>query len=192
MNAWKIILATLVIFAAGVVTGGLVVGYANHTQPKVHRLALRDAANRRLENPQPAMNPREPALLPRVPNTVPQWLRMDFLQRLNGELQLTEEQHRQIEGIIKEGQERNQQLWKRALPEMRREIQATKDRIRGVLDPQQVRRFEELMKQHPPRRTGEPMPADRRRPDLRDQRRPLSPDSGAPQDRLPSPPAGNP
>ena len=31
MNSWKVILATLVIFGAGVVTGGLLVSYAVHT-----------------------------------------------------------------------------------------------------------------------------------------------------------------
>ena len=31
MNTWKIILATLVIFVAGVLTGGLLVSYTDHT-----------------------------------------------------------------------------------------------------------------------------------------------------------------
>lgn len=188
MNTWKIVLATLVIFAAGVVTGGLMVGYANRASMKQHRLLPRETANRRVENPKAAINPREATKLPRIPNTHPQWLRMDFLQRLDGELGLTEEQHRQIERIITEGQERNRQLWNRALPEMRREIQKTRELIRGVLEPQQIQRFEELMKQHPQRRAGESLPTDRRRPELRDQRLPPPPDSGPQPGRVPGPP----
>ena len=43
MNSWKVILATVVIFGAGVMTGGLLVNYVDHshhpatTRPKPHR-----------------------------------------------------------------------------------------------------------------------------------------------------------
>jgi hypothetical protein len=33
---WKVILATLVIFGTGVITGGLLVNYTNHTAPAAH------------------------------------------------------------------------------------------------------------------------------------------------------------
>ena len=36
MNTWKVILATLVIFIAGVLTGGLLVGYSDRAQHKRH------------------------------------------------------------------------------------------------------------------------------------------------------------
>jgi Spy/CpxP family protein refolding chaperone len=109
-------------------------------------------------------------------------LRMDFLQKLNREIQLTDEQRERIEEIIKEGQDRNRQLWNRVLPEIRREMQTTRERIRGVLEPEQVRRFEELMRQRSPRKGDEPlMQPDRRL------RRPLLPREGLPPDGAPQP-----
>jgi Spy/CpxP family protein refolding chaperone len=177
VNTWKVILATLVIFIAGVVTGGLLVSYSDRVQQKHHRLWPREATNHRQDSKQPVAAPREPGQ--RAPfsrqeflGAVPQGLRLDFLQNLNREIQLTAEQRESIEKIITEGQERNKHLWNRVLPEMRREMQQTTERIRDVLTPEQVKRFEKLMKQSRPagqRKGDESMSPDRR---LRDQPRP--------------------
>lgn len=37
MNSWKIILATVVIFGCGVVTGGLLVNYVERAHPEIRR-----------------------------------------------------------------------------------------------------------------------------------------------------------
>ena len=204
MNTWKVIFASLVIFIAGVVTGGLLVSYADRAQQKHHRAGPRDAANRRFDGRQPATGPRDPGLreslaLPKTPGAMPKMLRLDFLQSLDREIQLTEEQRGQIEKIISEGQERNRQLWNRVLPEMRREMQETRERIRAVLRPDQVKRYEELMKQTRPagqRRGDEPLIQPDRR--LRDQpRRALPPregplPEGPPQPHPPTEPPANP
>lgn len=196
MNTWKVIFATLVIFVAGVVTGGLLVSYSDRAQQKHHRFWLRELASRRPDTKQPAATPREAFSPPKLSSALPQGLRLDFLQNLNREIQLTDEQRSRIEKIITEGQERNKQLWNRVLPEMRREMQEAKERIRAVLTPEQVKRFEELMKQRPQRKGNEPaMQPDRR---LRDQpRHPLPPrdgplPEGAPQPRPPAEPPANP
>ena len=60
MNTWKVILATLVIFIAGVVTGGLLVSYSDRVQQKHHRLWPREATNHRPDSKQPVATPREP------------------------------------------------------------------------------------------------------------------------------------
>ncbi len=175
MNTWKIVFATLVIFVAGVVTGGLVVSYAERSQPKRHRVT-----------PQ------------KISNTMPKGLRLDFLQNLDREIALTPEQRSRIEKIISEGQERNRQIWNRVTPDIRREMQVTRDRIRATLEPGQIPRFEELMKQARPtsqRRSDDPLMQPERR--LRDpSRRPLPregplPD-GTPQPRPPVEPPANP
>lgn len=201
MNTSKIIFATLVIFVAGVVTGGLLVSYSDRVQQKHHRLWLRELASRRPDTRQPATNSREPGQReafspPKMPGAMPQGLRLDFLRKLDREILFTGEQRSRIEKIITEGQERNKQLWNRVLPEMRREMQVTKGRIRAVLTPEQVKRFEELMKQRPQRKGDEPtLQPDRR---LLDQpRRPLPPldgplPEGAPQPRPPTEPPANP
>ncbi|MCU0783752.1 MAG: hypothetical protein MUF81_06830 [Verrucomicrobia bacterium] len=177
MNTWKIIFATLVIFVTGIVTGGLLVSYSDRAPQKHRRFWPRELTIRRPDIKQPAAAPREAFTPPKLPGTLPQGLRLDFLKTLNREIQLTDEQRSRIEQIITEGQERNQQLWNRVLPDMRREMQETKEHIRAVLKPEQVKRFEELMKQRPQRKGNEPMtPPDRR---LLDQpRRPLPPRDG--------------
>jgi hypothetical protein len=201
VNTWKVILATLVIFIAGVVTGGLLVSYSDRVQQKHHRLWPRETTNHRPDSRQPVAPPRDPGQRApfsplKMSGAVPQGLRLDFLQNLSREIQLTDEQRERIEKIIAEGQERNKQLWNRVLPEMRREMQQTKERIRAVLNPEQVKRFEELMKQRPQRKGNEPtMQPDRR---LRDQpRRPLpsrggSLPEGSPRVPQPSEPPANP
>lgn len=196
MNTWKVILATLVIFIAGIVTGGLLVSYSDRAQQKHHRYWPRDLTHRRSDSESPATNSRAPVWPLRMAGALPQGLRMDFLQILSREIQLTEEQRSRIEKIITEGQDRNQQLWHRMLPEMRREMQDTKERIRAVLNPEQIKRFEELMKQRPQRKGDESASPDRRLRE-RDLRRPLplrggSLPEGAPQPRPPAEPPANP
>ncbi|MDE3068883.1 MAG: hypothetical protein KGJ60_15225 [Verrucomicrobiota bacterium] len=124
MNSWKIILATVVIFGAGVVTGGLLVSYALHTP-----------GNRR---------PGHPAELP-APH--PELLNQKFVRQLDRSLHLTPEQRGQIEEIIAEGQRRNRDLWRKAAPAFRAVMQDVHQRIRGVLTPEQRKRFEELLRQ---------------------------------------------
>jgi len=166
VNTWKIVLATLVIFVAGVVTGGLLVSYSDRAQPKRHRAT--------------------PA---KISNAMPKGLRMDFLQNLDREIDLTPEQRSRIEKIISEGQERNRQIWNRMMPELRREMQFTRERIRATLQPDQLPRFEELMKQSRPagqRRSDDSMMQPDRR--LRDQpRRPLPPREGPLPGNTPQP-----
>ena len=177
MNTWKVILATLVIFVAGVVTGGLLVSYADRAQQKSRRFLPRD--NVRLPanaNPSAFGSPRDPReAQPRLPNLlqnhVPHGVRMEFLQKLDSEVRLTIEQREHIEKIIADGQLQNKELWERVAPEMRREIAETQKRIREELTPEQRVRFEELMKSRP---VG-------RKADQRDPRRPIPPrDAPAP------------
>lgn len=163
MNTWKVILATLVIFAAGVVTGGLLVSHANSAQrPRWQnpRPGQADSSRRPVE---PGTG-REAIRPPGVPGAVPQFLRKEFLENLNREVNLTADQRTRIEQIIREGQERNRQFWERVAPELRKEIADTRRQIQAVLRPDQRARFDELMKQRPQRRTDEPNAPDRFRP----------------------------
>ena len=164
MNTWKVILATLVIFAAGVVTGGLLVNHVERQRAKPPRHAVHPGVPRPPE-PRPGlpMRPEESSRPPGPAGYLPRGLRMDLLERLDREVHLTPEQRERIEKILAEGQERNRQLWERILPEIRREMQQTHERIRAVLNPEQQQRFEELMKQRPSRKGDEPF-APRRGP----------------------------
>ena len=194
MNFWKVILATLVIFVAGVVTGGLLVNYSDRTLQKVRRFQprenVRQPANPNL--PPGAMlapNARDPRQ-PNLPNRLAPGLNLEFVQKLDGEVQLSPEQRDHIQKIIADGQQHNKELWKRIAPELREENARTKERIRNALTPEQRVRFDELMKQ--PRPTGR-RPDDSAPPNVRrDQRRPIPPrDAPAPESPQPAPP-GNP
>lgn len=121
----------MVIFGAGVITGGLLVKNTTGSQ---------------------VVEPRKVVVrtnLPPVNVTPPQMMRMEFLLRARKELGLSSEQHERIEKIIREGQERSRKLWEGVAPEMRKELQSVNERIRAELSPEQRRLFEQLLKSAP-------------------------------------------
>ncbi|MGH7976534.1 MAG: hypothetical protein ACREC8_07720 [Limisphaerales bacterium] len=140
MNFWKIILATVVIFGAGVMTGGLLVNYVDHAHPGNHHPP---AGNHELPMPHSGM------------------LNKSFAQQLDDALHLTPKQRKAIEKIIADGQQRNHDLWKLVSPQFRAVMQDTHQKIREKLTPVQRKRFEELLKQfrqprRPPNSTNAP------------------------------------
>jgi hypothetical protein len=160
VNPWKIVLATLVIFGTGVITGGLLVSYSDR--------ALHSSA----PGPMAANNPRATPGTPnpavrenRIPPPMPVPLRKDFLDRLEHELSLTNGQRERIEKIISEGQDRTRQIWQNVEPEMRAELMSTRDRIRNELTPDQLQRFEDILRR--PQRRPDDMSTNRPPRDLR-------------------------
>lgn len=135
MNFWKIILATVVIFGAGVMTGGLLVNYVSHPHSGSHRSF---PGSRDSELPMPHA----------------EMLGKPFLPELDDALRLTPEQHKAIEKIITDGQQQNRVLWKLVSPQFREVMQDVHQKIREQLTPDQRKQFEELLKQfRPARRT---------------------------------------
>ncbi len=130
MNPWKVILATMVIFACGVITGAMVsktVETGTGERPPVAATAT------------PSRMAAGPVL---------QIQRVDFLKRLDKQLDLSAEQREQIVKILKASQERTQPLWKQIAPQMSEELKKTREEIRGALTPEQRRKFAELMKRN--------------------------------------------
>ncbi len=127
MNSWKVILATVVIFAAGVLTGGIVTWELQQAN-----LMRRPRLNR----PQPAS---------------PGGLRFEFLRRAQRELDLSVEQRERVDKMLKESQERMRGIMEPVSPQVRAEMQRTKEQFRNVLTPEQQKRFDELLRkpQHP-------------------------------------------
>jgi hypothetical protein len=132
VNTWKVILATLVIFGAGVITGGLLVTYSDNVMRRSHRAAVPDKEKRAAS---PAPNAARDLRVPLPPNIL---LRKDFLERLDHELKLNSEQRERIEKIIGEGQER-----------IHEELAETRGKIRAELKPGQQDLFTELLKRRP-------------------------------------------
>jgi hypothetical protein len=124
VNSWKVILATMVIFGTGVVTGGLLVHYSEGI---------------RVPHPGHASGISRQAQLPN-----PGVLRFEFLRRAGRDLELTTDQRERLDKIIKESQERARRV---TAPFLREEVQRTKTEFREVLTPEQRTKFDDLLKQ---------------------------------------------
>jgi chorismate mutase len=162
MNSWKIILAIVVIFGAGVLTGGLLVNYAEPPQAKEVQLPpgegnARPQANDRSHDqsrPQDLPRPRPPEMLGR-----------QFVRQLDTALHLTLQQRAAITKIVADGQERNHEIWTNVAPQMHKVLQDVRQQIREQLTPEQTKQFEELVKRfrpaghhpHPPPTNEPPM-----------------------------------
>ena len=193
MNTWKVILATLVIFGTGVVTGGLLVTHSErvkmrqvwlHNQGEKNRPVRPDVREPHPQSPGASNPVVEPPM--RQPNLLPAALRSDLLQRIERQINLTPGQREKIEEILSEGQERARLIMEPVQSELQKQMKATRDRIREVLTEDQQRRFDELMR--PQRRFDEPMPPERRM--QRQQFRP--PPEGQPRFPGPGPRPGEP
>lgn len=133
MNTWKVIppivLATVLIFGAGVFTGGMLVDVVKQPPPR----AAKRAAAAVQTNSILATNP---VIAPGVkPPKPPEILSKEFLQRLDGDLRLTKDQHEAVQRIIGDGQN-----------QMRKVVQDARLEIREVLTPEQRKAFDELVK----------------------------------------------
>ncbi len=127
MNSWKVILATMVIFGTGVVTGGLLVRHSVRPLPQRIPVAVRP-----------------------VVAQSPGGMRIEFLRRIQRDLDLTPEQRERVDRILKESQDRSKKIMEPVAGDLRQEIQRTKEEFRQSLRPEQRARFDELLK-HPQR-----------------------------------------
>jgi Spy/CpxP family protein refolding chaperone len=147
VNAWKPILAALLIFAAGVVTGGLTVRLKSQAPNRPDRLPTQGS-----DRIWPARRAEADV--------------RDLSQRLQGRLKLTPHQRERIEGIVKESRERMRSIAEDMAPKTREEFRQMRERIREELTPEQRKDFEEVFRQRDAvrhRATGEPpqQPAER-------------------------------
>lgn len=141
MKIWKVILATLVIFAAGLMTGSVV-----SRLQKCHWWSPVLVQEARDEVTMVNGTNREPGQaggLGRIPFRT---VRKDFLQRLDRELKLDPEQRERIEKILEESQQHTREILKKVEPEMRAEKDKTHGLIRETLTPEQAALFETLLK----------------------------------------------
>jgi Spy/CpxP family protein refolding chaperone len=131
VSPWKVILATMVIFACGVFTGVIV----TRTEP----IALTPLAA-------PQQTPVTTNKMASLPFMQLQVQRPEFLKRLDRQLDLTPEQHDQIAKIMKESHERTTPLWEKIAPQMSDELKKVREEIRQVLTPEQRKKWGELMR----------------------------------------------
>jgi len=144
VNTWKAILAALVIFGAGFVTGNVL---NRITEEKV------------TASPGSAHNPRTSQ------QTLPleQLRKVDLMRQVQKDLDLTPEQHAKIDKIIGDSQERIRDLWDQVAPDIHDEYEDVKKKLSEQLTPDQKKRFDDLMRQqqhpHHPAATNAPPPA---------------------------------
>ncbi len=140
MNIWKVILATVVIFAAGAITGGLIV---RNSQAKASLQAKSE--NGHASAPQGTNSVRDHKL-----PAPPIWpLTKNFVDKLQRELNMDADQRERISQIICDGQEITRLIWQEIEPDIYHTIVETKDKIRAELTPEQLAKFEELLKPKP-------------------------------------------
>ena len=127
MKSYQLIIAALVIFVAGMAAGTSVAG-------------LRSKARAQSEKARAERTRRELALSP-------MGSRLEFLRRVQKEIELTSEQRTRIEGYVQEAQERFRHLWEPVAPQVRTEFESLRTRIRSELSPAQQERFDQLIKE---------------------------------------------
>ena len=157
MNSWKIILAAVVIFGAGVLTGGLLVNYVEQSHPKDIQRPPGEL------NPHPQANNRDhdqpdPQDLPKP--RPPEILSKQFMQQLDKALHFTPEQRAAIAKIVTDGQERNHEIWTNVAPQFHKGLQDVRQQIREQLTPEQRKQFEELLKRFRPAGRRPQLPAN--------------------------------
>ncbi len=144
MNTWKPVLAALVIFAAGVITGTLVAG--------LRRAPL----GPRWTGPGPA--PARPWAVQRLGAQ-----QGELFHRMEKHLDLTPDQRDRIEAIVHETQDRIRTLAEEVTPRTREELRHMRERIREELTPEQRQKFAKLeeglrQREGPPRRGEHSLP----------------------------------
>ena len=101
--------------------------------------------------------------------------RIEFLRRMERELELTPAQREPVDLILKNGQERMKKLMDTVEPRRREEFKKTVEEFRAVLTPEQRQRFDALVKQQQQR-----VREQRKATPLWDRPKPSPPPSNAP------------
>ena len=148
MNSWKIILAAVVIFGAGLITGGLLVNKMEPPRPKDIQRPPGELNPRPQANNNRDHEPPDPQDLPKPHPS--EMLSKQFVQRLDKTLRFTPEQRAAIGKIVADGQERNHEIWTNVAPQFHKVLQDVRQQIREQLTPEQQKQFEELMKRFRP------------------------------------------
>lgn len=154
MNTWKAILAAIVIFGTGFVTGNIL----NRMTEAAKAPAV----------PPPA--PARPVRSSQQAIPLEQLRKVELMGRVQKDLDLTPEQRACIEKIISDAQGRISDLWEQVAPDIHDEYEDVQKKLCEELTPDQKKRFDELMKQqqHKPKpastSTNTPPPQAERTP----------------------------
>jgi len=125
VKVWKVIFATLVIFAAGFATGFLLTRDTGTQQNATTKIV-----EQRVSPPDPII------------------VQERFLRRMKQELNLSPEQTNRLDKIFAGSRERMRILMDLIEPEWRGELRDVREKIIAELNPEQRKKFDEMLK-HP-------------------------------------------
>jgi DNA-binding protein H-NS len=131
VNTWKVILATMLIFGTGVVTGGLLVRNSERIKPHSQKVPGQNTSH-----------PTQP-----FSSLSPNGVRLEFLRRMERDLNLSKEQHEKIDAILAESQEHTRKLMEPISPLLREELETAREQFRAVLNAPQREVFDAMLKQ---------------------------------------------
>jgi Spy/CpxP family protein refolding chaperone len=132
VKIWKVVIAVMLIFGAGVITGGLLVRARVVQETPVAAPQVFGTPTAAAPNPTPA-NVAAPG-------------RQVFIQRVRNELDLTPDQSAQVDQIMRDSHKRMQKLYEPLQPEAREETRRVRQEIQAILTPQQKKEFNEKFK----------------------------------------------
>lgn len=133
MSPWKVILATLVIFCSGLVTGTLLVRKVPPVETDLPTPSRATAGT----------------------NATPPWRQQqreqqkDFLKRIDSQLNLTPEQREKVAKIMKASEDRTKLIRDKIAPELKEELKKVREEIRLELTPEQKKKFDASIKSKP-------------------------------------------
>jgi hypothetical protein len=134
VNTWRIVAAALVIFAAGVLTGGAGAGLASRfNRERRYPAAPRIGTN---SVPRPANNAF------RAPGAS----RLELLQRMTRDLDLSEEQRLKLDLVVSQGQIRLNELWEPVAPKSKATYDEIRKQLYAVLTQEQRQRLDAALK----------------------------------------------
>ena len=173
VNAWKPILAAVVIFAAGVVTGGFVVDFG---EPKSPRAFPRERGPRNTE---------------RGPGSRTEGQLNWLMKRIQRDLKLTDKQAATVESAFKASREEMKLTFEELRPRMRASTEKLKESLRDDLTEEQIAKFEKYLRPVAMRErfNGGPGFHNRKNGDNRPRRPGPRGDHGPLHEQLPGPPA---
>ena len=143
VQAWRIATAALIIFAAGVLTGGV--------SAELISLRLR-AARPKPTPPVRTTNTVASNLPDRVLPAVrlPGSARLELAERLATELDLTPDQKTEFLKALAESQGRLAKLWNPVIPSAKSEVEQFNRRLAEILTPEQKAKLDRLSQRRPP------------------------------------------
>lgn len=145
---WKIVLASLLIFAAGVLTGGITTGAAIRAAKGLPERGTQTASPK----------PPSPALGKAATNRLPASLfavqRIETFRRACNQVGIDPAQRSRIESLTTDSTERLRALWAPVAPRLQQEVRELRKHIAAELTPEQRVRFDALLEKR-----AQPAPA---------------------------------